>query len=105
MNSADGWGDDVYQPDASDIQEDAGLLDVAKGDRSRMGVYLGSGEGGDDFKNLVRGLVAAGPPDPTAKAGSSRSRRPTPTGGRNSSRRAGAHRSRATGCPGSATRR
>ncbi|SES45659.1 DUF5709 domain-containing protein [Streptomyces sp. NBC_01485] len=28
MNSADGWGDDVYQPDASDIQEDAGLLDV-----------------------------------------------------------------------------
>ncbi|MDX2681972.1 DUF5709 domain-containing protein [Streptomyces sp. NY05-11A] len=28
MNNADGWGDDVYQPDASDIQEDAGLLDV-----------------------------------------------------------------------------
>ncbi|MFI5820324.1 DUF5709 domain-containing protein [Streptomyces rishiriensis] len=27
MNSADGWGDDVYQPDASDIQEDSGLLD------------------------------------------------------------------------------
>ncbi|MFJ8942423.1 DUF5709 domain-containing protein [Streptomyces sp. NPDC102395] len=27
MNSADGWGDDVYQPDASDIQDDAGLLD------------------------------------------------------------------------------
>src|SRR5438477_8864990 len=29
--------------------EDAGLLDVTKGDRSRMGVYLGSGEGSDEF--------------------------------------------------------
>ncbi|MER5427963.1 DUF5709 domain-containing protein [Streptomyces sp. NPDC002588] len=28
MNSVDGWGDDVYQPDASDIQEDTGLLDT-----------------------------------------------------------------------------
>ncbi|GAB7102396.1 DUF5709 domain-containing protein [Streptomyces phaeofaciens] len=28
MNSADGWGDDVYQPDSSDIQEDTGLLDA-----------------------------------------------------------------------------
>ncbi|MET9154975.1 DUF5709 domain-containing protein [Streptomyces griseoflavus] len=28
MNSADGWGDDVYQPDSSDIQDDAGLLDA-----------------------------------------------------------------------------
>ncbi|MFD7699655.1 DUF5709 domain-containing protein [Streptomyces caelestis] len=28
MNSADGWGDDVYQPDSSDIQDDSGLLDV-----------------------------------------------------------------------------
>ncbi|MFI6932484.1 DUF5709 domain-containing protein [Streptomyces sp. NPDC050287] len=28
MNSADGWGDDVYQPDGSDIQDDAGLLDA-----------------------------------------------------------------------------
>ncbi|MFF1273465.1 DUF5709 domain-containing protein [Streptomyces marokkonensis] len=28
MNSADGWGDDVYQPDASEIQDDAGLLDA-----------------------------------------------------------------------------
>ncbi|MFJ5266031.1 DUF5709 domain-containing protein [Streptomyces sp. NPDC088387] len=27
MNSAEGWGDDVYQPDGSEIQEDAGLLD------------------------------------------------------------------------------
>jgi hypothetical protein len=28
VNSADGWGDDVYQPDQSEIQEDSGLLDV-----------------------------------------------------------------------------
>ncbi|WP_460062135.1 DUF5709 domain-containing protein [Streptomyces sp. YKOK-I1] len=28
MKSVDGWGDDVYQPDASDIQEDSGLLDT-----------------------------------------------------------------------------
>ncbi|MFF7449353.1 MULTISPECIES: DUF5709 domain-containing protein [unclassified Streptomyces] len=28
MNSGDGWGDDVYQPDASEIQDDAGLLDA-----------------------------------------------------------------------------
>ena len=28
MNSADGWGDDVYQPDGTEIQEDSGLLDV-----------------------------------------------------------------------------
>lgn len=28
MNSVDGWGDDVYQPDGSEIQEDSGLLDV-----------------------------------------------------------------------------
>ena len=28
MNNADGWGDDVYQPDASDQREDTGLLDV-----------------------------------------------------------------------------
>ncbi|MGW0761408.1 DUF5709 domain-containing protein [Streptomyces sp. NPDC002814] len=28
MNSADGWGDDVYQPDGSEVQDDAGLLDV-----------------------------------------------------------------------------
>ncbi|MFE9625206.1 DUF5709 domain-containing protein [Streptomyces sp. NPDC006527] len=27
MNSAEGWGDDVYQPDASEIQDDSGLLD------------------------------------------------------------------------------
>ncbi|MEV5341241.1 DUF5709 domain-containing protein [Streptomyces sp. NPDC052676] len=28
MNSADGWGDDVYQPDASDQREDTGVLDA-----------------------------------------------------------------------------
>jgi hypothetical protein len=28
VNSVDGWGDDVYQPDGSEIQEDSGLLDV-----------------------------------------------------------------------------
>jgi 3-oxoacyl-[acyl-carrier-protein] synthase II len=43
--------------------EDAGLLDPARGDRSRMGVYLGSGEGGDDFKNLTRGIAEASPKD------------------------------------------
>jgi 3-oxoacyl-[acyl-carrier-protein] synthase II len=43
--------------------EDAGLLDAAKGDRGRMGVYLGSGEGGDDFKNLTRGIAEASPKD------------------------------------------
>jgi hypothetical protein len=28
VDSADGWGDDVYQPDGSEIQDDAGLLDA-----------------------------------------------------------------------------
>lgn len=28
MNSVEGWGDDVYQPDGSEIREDSGLLDV-----------------------------------------------------------------------------
>ncbi|MEU6610768.1 DUF5709 domain-containing protein [Streptomyces shenzhenensis] len=28
MNSADGWGDDVYQPDGTEIREDSGLLDA-----------------------------------------------------------------------------
>ncbi|MFY1679601.1 MULTISPECIES: DUF5709 domain-containing protein [unclassified Streptomyces] len=27
MNSADGWGDDVYQPDGSEQREDTGVLD------------------------------------------------------------------------------
>ncbi len=41
--------------------EDADLLDANKGDRSRMGVYLGSGEGSDEFPALVRGLAHASP--------------------------------------------
>ncbi|MFJ4033471.1 DUF5709 domain-containing protein [Streptomyces griseoluteus] len=28
MSSADGWGDDVYQPDPDEIPEDLGVLDV-----------------------------------------------------------------------------
>ncbi|MEU3252666.1 DUF5709 domain-containing protein [Streptomyces sp. NPDC006997] len=28
MNSAEGWGDDVYQPDQADQREDTGLLDA-----------------------------------------------------------------------------
>ncbi|MEU8788196.1 DUF5709 domain-containing protein [Streptomyces sp. NPDC048643] len=28
MDSADGWGDEVYQPDGSEVQDDAGLLDA-----------------------------------------------------------------------------
>ncbi|MGQ4416309.1 DUF5709 domain-containing protein [Streptomyces sp. SAS_269] len=28
MDSADGWGDDVYQPDPSEIREDSGVLDA-----------------------------------------------------------------------------
>lgn len=43
--------------------EDADLLDPGRGDRSRMGVYLGSGEGSDEFPVLVRGLAHASPPD------------------------------------------
>jgi 3-oxoacyl-[acyl-carrier-protein] synthase II len=48
---------------------EAGLLEV-KGDRSRMGVYLGSGEGKEDFEPLVTSTAAAttmpdGPGDPT----------------------------------------
>jgi 3-oxoacyl-[acyl-carrier-protein] synthase II len=41
--------------------EDAGLLNPARGDRSRMGVYLGSGEGSDEFPALVRGLAHSSP--------------------------------------------
>lgn len=41
---------------------DAGLLDPAVGDRTRMGVYLGSGEGSDEFPVFIRGLALATPP-------------------------------------------
>src|SRR4051812_9758528 len=40
---------------------EAGLLEV-KGDRSRMGVYLGSGEGKEAFEVLVRCTAAATAP-------------------------------------------
>lgn len=48
---------------AKQALEDAGLLDPEWGDRSRMGVYLGSGEGSDEFPGLVRGLAGASPKD------------------------------------------
>jgi 3-oxoacyl-[acyl-carrier-protein] synthase II len=38
---------------------DSGLDDPGVGNRSRMGVYLGSGEGSDEFPTLVRGMAAA----------------------------------------------
>jgi 3-oxoacyl-[acyl-carrier-protein] synthase II len=38
---------------------DAGLLDVARVDRTRFGVYLGSGEGIQDFHNLVSLIAQA----------------------------------------------
>jgi hypothetical protein len=28
VDSTEGWGDDVYQPDGSEVQDDAGLLDA-----------------------------------------------------------------------------
>ena len=40
---------------------EAGLLEV-KGDRSRMGVYLGSGEGKEDFETLAACTARATPP-------------------------------------------
>ena len=40
---------------------EAGLLEV-KGDRARMGVYLGSGEGKEDFQALVSSTAAATAP-------------------------------------------
>ncbi|MBN9523501.1 beta-ketoacyl-[acyl-carrier-protein] synthase II, partial [bacterium] len=49
---------------------DAGLLDEGRGDRGRMGVYLGSGEGAEDFPALINSVAAAtddsGKADPTA---------------------------------------
>ena len=43
--------------------EDAGLLDDGRRDRGRMGVYLGSGEGAEDFPALVNSIAAAANPD------------------------------------------
>jgi 3-oxoacyl-[acyl-carrier-protein] synthase II len=42
--------------------EDAGLLDPNKGDRARMGVYLGSGEGCEDFPSLITSSARASDP-------------------------------------------
>jgi 3-oxoacyl-[acyl-carrier-protein] synthase II len=42
---------------------DAGLADLTIGDRTRMGVYLGSGEGTQDFDNLIPIVAQAGLPD------------------------------------------
>lgn len=44
---------------AKQALEDAGLLDSAKIDRTRIGVYIGSGEGIQDFHHMVS-LVAQG---------------------------------------------
>ena len=43
--------------------EDAGLLDERVGDRGRMGVYLGSGEGAEDFPALINSIGLAAAPD------------------------------------------
>src|SRR5438034_381356 len=51
--------------------EDAGLLDPAKGDRSRVGVYLGSGEGSEDFPSLMASIARA-VDDPPTKVDSGR---------------------------------
>ena len=45
--------------------EDAGLLEESRGDRSRMGVYLGSGEGAEDFPALINSIAAATDPGGT----------------------------------------
>ena len=43
---------------------DANLLDHAKGDRSRFGIYLGSGEGHEDFPVIVSSIAASyAPPE------------------------------------------
>ncbi|MBX9584810.1 MAG: beta-ketoacyl-[acyl-carrier-protein] synthase family protein [Gemmataceae bacterium] len=49
--------------------EDAGLLDPGRGDRGRMGVYLGSGEGAEDFPALVNSIAVAARDDGTADPG------------------------------------
>ena len=49
---------------------DAGLLESAGGDRSRMGVYLGSGEGKEDFDKLTSSTArATAPGERTANIG------------------------------------
>jgi 3-oxoacyl-[acyl-carrier-protein] synthase II len=51
---------------AKQALEDAGLLDPARGDRGRMGVYLGSGEGAEDFPALVNSIAVATEPGKSA---------------------------------------
>ncbi len=46
--------------------EDAGLLDNGKVDRSRVGVYLGSGEGIQDFQNMVSLIAQSYQPEKNA---------------------------------------
>ena len=48
---------------AAQALADAGLADLNRGDRTRMGVYLGSGEGTQDFYNLMPLIALAGGPD------------------------------------------
>jgi 3-oxoacyl-[acyl-carrier-protein] synthase II len=48
---------------AKQALEDAGLLDGGKVDRTRFGIYLGSGEGVHDFPHLVTALRHAYSPD------------------------------------------
>jgi 3-oxoacyl-[acyl-carrier-protein] synthase II len=45
--------------------DDAGLLDPAKGDRSRLGIYLGSGEGCEDFPSLITSSARGSDPGAT----------------------------------------
>ena len=48
---------------AKQALEDAGLLDAAQVDRTRFGIYLGSGEGVHDFPHLVTAVKRAYRPD------------------------------------------
>ena len=48
---------------AAQALADAGLADLNLGDRTRMGVYLGSGEGTQDFYNLMPIIARSSTPD------------------------------------------
>lgn len=48
--------------------EDAGLLDLSKGDRGRFGVYLGAGEGKQDFNNVIYSIAKSETPQHVVKA-------------------------------------
>lgn len=49
--------------------EDANLLDTKNADRSRIGIYLGSGEGSEDFHSLISS-IARGTEEPAFKVNS-----------------------------------